>query len=225
MQYDKTHYVKIYGKKDDPNNFAVVYQKAGAELEWISGTVSQLNNNGNFSNAKSMINVREKGCPAGAYLDTKTEKELCFLSYSDCYLRKNTGTDYLEDFKSTKLTTNNTGKTHSTSGAGADVEVDIGEFDGNETCEGFLGKKDDTTAPAYYLHLALLAIRYIAIILALVLSVMDFFKAIFSQDKDQLKKAALSAAKRAIYAVLIFFIPIVLEFILGLLGAYTVKCV
>ena len=95
----------------------------------------------------------------------------------------------------------------------------------DSSCEGFLGNKDTVGTVGYYLHFALITMRYLAIILALVLSVIDFFKAVFSQDKDLLKKASSTAIKRIIYAVVIFFIPTILEFILGLLGAYTVKCV
>ena len=226
LQYDKTHYVQIYGKKGSTTEFAVTYQKAGAELEWVHGTVSQINKEGNFSNNKSMLDVRTKGCPAEAYFDDSGSwKEICFSSRSYCYQKQDAGTDYFDELKSTRLTTNNVGQTHSGSGATSNPKVDIGEFDGDETCEGFLGKKDDTTSPAYYLHYALLVIRYLGIILAMALSVIDFFKAIFSQDKDLLKKATMTAVKRVIFAVIIFFIPIVLEFLLGLLGAYTVKCV
>ena len=224
LQYKEKSYVRIYGNKSDEKSYAVSYQKDGAEEEWVTGTPSEINNVGNFSNAKSMVDVRTKGCPNEAYLDTKTEKEICFLSYSDCYVKKNTGTDYLENFHSTNLTTNNTGKTYNPALDG-NPEIDIGDFGGNETCEGFLGSKTDKTAPAYYLHFVLVLIRYLAIVLALVLSIIDFFKAIFSQDKDMLKKAAMTAVKRVVFAVIIFFVPIILEFILGLLGAYTVDCV
>ena len=226
MQYDKTHYAKIYGKKGSDGEYAVVYQKQGAELEWVHGTVSQINKEGNFSNNKSMLDVRSKGCPAEAYFDDGgLWKEICFSNRSYCYGKQDKGTDYFDGLKSTRLTVNNSGKTYSGSPGSSNPKVDVGDFDSEETCEGFLGSKTDKTAPAYYLHLALLLIRYLGIILALVLSVIDFFKAVFSQDKDLLKKAAITAAKRAIFAVIIFFIPTVLEFILGILGAYTIKCV
>ena len=226
LQYDKTHYLKIYGKKGSDVEYAITYQKQDAELEWLHGTVSQINKEGNFSNNKSMTDVRTKGCPAEAYYDNDGFwKEICFSTRSYCYQKQDKGTDYFEGLKSTRLTVNNSGKTYSGSAGTSTGNVDVGKFDSEDTCEGFLGLKTDKTAPAYYLHLALLLIRYLGIILTLVLSVIDFFKAIFSQDKDLLKKAALTAAKRAIFAVIIFFIPTILEFILGLLGAYTVKCV
>ncbi len=225
LEYKDKSTVRIYGNKMDETSYAVSYQKEGAEEEWVTGTPTEINNIGNFSNAKSMVDVRTKGCPKEVYLDTKTEKELCFLSYADCFVKKNSGTDYFKEFQSTKLTTNNSGKTYTNSTGVGDDPIDIGDFSGEETCEGFLGSKTDKSAPAYYLHFALILIRYLAIILAVVLSVIDFFKAIFSQDKDMLKKASLTSVKRVIFAVLTFFIPIVLEFILGLLGAYTVKCV
>ncbi len=233
LQYDKKSNVRIYGKKNDKSYFAVSYQKESSEEEWVTGTVSDLNGNGTFSNSRSVPDVRVLGCPSAVFLDTKTEKELCFTTYfgqmgaakgisSNCALNKNTGTDYGEDLVYSKLTKNNTGVDSSGGITGADIDED---FSGGEDCAGFLGNKGTAGTPAYYLHIILIAMRYVAIVLALVLSIIDFFKAVFSQDKDLLKKAAITAVKRVIFAVIIFFIPVILEFILGLLGAYTVKCV
>ncbi len=137
-------------------------------------------------------------------------------------MTSNMGTDYSENFVSSTLISNNTGVDTSGGIKGGNSNDD---YSGNDDCEGFLGAKGTKGTPAYYLHIVLIAMRYVAIILALVLSMIDFFKAVFSQDKDLLKKAALTAVKRVIFAVLVFFIPTVIEFVLGLLGAYSVNCV
>ena len=59
-------------------------------------------------------------------------------------------------------------------------------------------------------------IRYLAPILVIVFSTIDFFKATASQDKDELKKAQGKAVKRLIIAVILFFIPLIINLLLGL---------
>ncbi len=234
LTYDKQYVITIYEKTGSSGIFAVSYIEDGEE-KGLEGTLDEINSTGNFSNTKSVPNVKAMGCPSGAYIDKSAVgwDEICFSNYfgkaastttiaSNCKVSKNTGTDYGEDFVSSTLISDNTGVKSSGNLSGTGSNDD---YSGADDCEGFLGAKGTKGTPAYYLHIVLLAMRYLAIILALVLSVVDFFKAVFSQDKDLLKKAALTAVKRVIFAVLVFFIPTVLEFVLGLLGAYTVNCV
>lgn len=101
--------------------------------------------------------------------------------------------------------------------------IDIFDWGGEESCSGFLGSKECNGGdcdPAYYLNLIFNIIKYSAIVLVFALSALDFMKAITSQDKEMLTKATKTAVKRLIIAIIIFFIPIVLNFILGLFGAY-----
>ena len=99
------------------------------------------------------------------------------------------------------------------------------DWGGEEGCEGFLGSRECPTGtncePAYYLDLTLNIMKYGAIILTFALSTMDFIKATINQYKDQLKKSTTTAVKRLIAAIVIFFLPILINFILSLLGAYT----
>jgi len=60
--------------------------------------------------------------------------------------------------------------------------------------------------------------KYAGPILCLVLSTMDFVKAAAAQDKDALKKAAQTGLKRLGLAILLFFIPVLLNFLFPLLG-------
>ncbi len=87
-------------------------------------------------------------------------------------------------------------------------------------CSGLLGDPDDANFPAYWLQLALEIIRYAAIIALVGLSTADFVKAIVAQDQDALKKATQTTIKRFIYAVMIFFIPILLELVMNFFGVY-----
>ena len=63
-------------------------------------------------------------------------------------------------------------------------------------------------------------IKYAGPILCLVFSVIDFVKAAASQDKDALTKAGKTTGKRVVYALILFFIPTLINFIFPLLGWY-----
>lgn len=97
------------------------------------------------------------------------------------------------------------------------------DFSGDVDCGGLFGNGDSDT-PLYYIRLAFKLVRYVAIILALVLSIIDFAKAVFSQDKDLLQKAGISAAKRLIFAVVIFFLPVLINFALGIIDSRYSTC-
>ena len=94
------------------------------------------------------------------------------------------------------------------------------DLDVNNGCQSYLGdpKQDDT--PAYYLQFAFNIIKYAAIILLFVFTITDFIKAIASSDDKAIKKALQNAIKRIIIAIIIFFLPILIEFVLSLLGIY-----
>ena len=97
------------------------------------------------------------------------------------------------------------------------INTDIPLAD-SDSCDGYLGSVDDPNAPAYYLDKAFDIIKYIAIILLFVLSIVEYFKALTSGDQDAMKKATQKTIKRIIIAVLIFVAPILIEFILSVLG-------
>lgn len=61
-------------------------------------------------------------------------------------------------------------------------------------------------------------IKYAGPILCLVFSVIDFVKAAASQDKDALIKAGKTTGKRVVYALILFFIPTLIDFLFPLLG-------
>lgn len=91
---------------------------------------------------------------------------------------------------------------------------------GGGECQSYFGDPTCDGCPAYWIQQGFNLIKYIAIAALLVLVTMDFFKALVQNDKDALKKAGTSAMKRFIYCVIIFFLPILIEFIMNLFGAY-----
>lgn len=91
------------------------------------------------------------------------------------------------------------------------------EFDVND-CESYLGDPDTDGTPAHYLKFAFNLIKYLAIVLLLVLTIIEFAKAITSSNQDAMKKAIQTSIKRLLIAVIIFFTPILIMFLLELFG-------
>lgn len=97
---------------------------------------------------------------------------------------------------------------------------DQSDVDDDQMCEALLGDPNFEGSPAYWIQFAFNIIKYVAIIALLVMVLMDFIQALVKSDKDALKAAATKAVKRFIYCVLIFFLPIIIEFLMELFGAY-----
>ena len=87
-------------------------------------------------------------------------------------------------------------------------------------CESIFGHPTDSQYPAYWMQWILNIMKYVAIAALLILSTFDFIKALVSNDKDALKKAGMTTAKRFIFVVILFFLPIIVDFIMHLFGAY-----
>ena len=89
-----------------------------------------------------------------------------------------------------------------------------------DTCDALFGSPDEPGNVAYYLQKALEVMKYLGIILCIVLTIVDFAKAIFSDDKDMLKSLTKKALTRLLYVVILFFLPTIVELIMSLVGAY-----
>lgn len=92
--------------------------------------------------------------------------------------------------------------------------------DTSANCDALLGDPTDSNSVAYFLQQILTVMKYAGPLLCLVLSVVDFVKAAASQDKDALNKATKTTGKRIVYALVLFFIPTLINFIFPLLGWY-----
>ncbi len=89
-----------------------------------------------------------------------------------------------------------------------------------QDCNSLLGdpKKDGTFAN--FLQQIFTIMGYVAPLLCLVLSIFEFVKATASQDKDALMKATKNTVKRIILAIILFFLPTLINFLFPLLGWY-----
>jgi len=91
--------------------------------------------------------------------------------------------------------------------------------DSKESCPIF-GDPNDKDSTAAFLQDIFSAFKIIAPVLCIVLIIVDLVKAVVSQDKDALTKAGKTAGLRMIYAVILFFLPDLINFLFGLLGWY-----
>lgn len=107
--------------------------------------------------------------------------------------------------------------TNPVSALSADVQYKLDEA---ENCDAILGdpKKDGTIAN--FLQQAFTIMSYAGPILCLVLSIMDFAKAAASQDKDALTKTGKRTIKRIVLALILFFLPVLINFLFPLFGWY-----
>ena len=95
----------------------------------------------------------------------------------------------------------------------------------NHNCTSLLGDPTDkdTPSPAFLLSYAFKVLRYVAIILLVILSIMDFVSSVSSQDTDSLKKAVNKTIRRVILCVIIFLLPYLIEYVLSFLNDNATK--
>ena len=67
-------------------------------------------------------------------------------------------------------------------------------------------------------------IKYVLPVLVIVLSIIDFIKAIGSDKDDEMKKAQSNFVKRLIGAALLFLVPLIIELILEKMGFSSNSC-
>lgn len=66
--------------------------------------------------------------------------------------------------------------------------------------------------------------KYIAPVLVIILSILDFIKALAAQSDDEMKKAQGKFVKRLIVAALLFLLPLIINFALKTFGFYNAGC-
>ena len=89
--------------------------------------------------------------------------------------------------------------------------------DGAKLCQGILG--EDLTA---LLKDALRLMQIAGPILVIIMTIIDLIKATATGGKDDLSKVGKKTVKRLIYAVLLFLIPTILNWVFSIFGIYGV---
>lgn len=87
-----------------------------------------------------------------------------------------------------------------------------------QDCTSLLGDPDTASTPAYYLRIAFSVIRYVAIIILVVATVIDFITATAQSNEDALQKAMKKALIRFVLCIVIFVLPTLITFILRYLN-------
>ena len=113
-------------------------------------------------------------------------------------------------------TTNTSDFTHN-GGTGNITHVQTIPFPDITDCQTLLGSPNDTGSPAYYLVFAFKVVRYVAIILLIVLSVIEFVTATASSDQESITKATKKTIRRFVLCIVIFALPTLLNFGLNFL--------
>ena len=95
------------------------------------------------------------------------------------------------------------------------------ESNKEQTCDpdnSLLGDPENPKSVAWLLQKILNYIKIIGPILVVILSSIDFGKVIFAGDDDSMGKARKKLFYRLVLAALLFFIPVIVEALLGIFG-------
>lgn len=146
-----------------------------------------------------------------------SENNIGFIldSYTDGMLRISTDMEEVKSYGSNGAVANEGMISDNVSEEGWGFTLNPETF---STCESLFGDPDIEGTTSWYLVRVFRVMKYVAIILLLVLTIMDFVNAVASSDNDILKKATSKAIKRFVICIVIFILPTLIEFILQLLN-------
>ena len=98
------------------------------------------------------------------------------------------------------------------------VSNEFSEYDQSQSCSSLLGDPNDENSVAWLLQVIFDILKVVGPLLVIVLSSIDFAKVIIQSDDESMGKAKRKLIYRLILAVLLFFVPILLEVMLDLFG-------
>ena len=91
----------------------------------------------------------------------------------------------------------------------------------DDGCGGVFGDPNDPNYIAYYLQLIFNIMKFLGPILVIVMSIIDLLKVTAEQKQDgELEKLGGKTLKRLIYAIIIFVLPTLINYLFGLVGLY-----
>jgi len=88
-------------------------------------------------------------------------------------------------------------------------------------CDSLLGSPKIQGQPAFYLQIVFDVMKYVAIAIVIIFSILDFTGAVASQDNDAIKKSTKRLIIRLVLCVVIFVLPTILEFVFTLIDVYS----
>ena len=105
-------------------------------------------------------------------------------------------------------------------GVGAECVINADQVVSSEDC-GVLGSPSNKNTIAYYLQVVFNLIKFAGPILVILFTIKEFVVLIAEQKLDsEMTKVGQKTLKRVIYAILLFFIPSLLNVILDFAGLY-----
>lgn len=102
-----------------------------------------------------------------------------------------------------------------------DLREDLNNYDGDTDCNSLLGDVKDPESVAWLLQQLLNYIKILGPILVVILSSVDFAKAIMVSDDENMKKAEKKLMIRLVLAVALFLIPTLVSVLLNIFGITT----
>ena len=99
-----------------------------------------------------------------------------------------------------------------------DLKEGLNSYNQSTTCNGILGEPDNEESVAWLLQQILNYIKILGPILVVILSSMDFAKAIIASDDESMKKAEKKLMIRLVLAVALFLVPTLVSVMLNVLG-------
>lgn len=88
----------------------------------------------------------------------------------------------------------------------------------NPGCEDIFGSADDANSIRSLINTIMTYVKIIVPILLIVFGCLDFGKAVIASDQEALKKAQSAFVKRVIAAVLIFFLPMLINLVMDIIN-------
>lgn len=85
-------------------------------------------------------------------------------------------------------------------------------------CEYILGSKTEKGSVAYYIDITFRFIKFLAPMLLIVLTIIDYVKIMASSDADLIKKTNNKTIIRLIFTLLLFLLPIIINTVLSFFG-------
>ena len=165
----------------------------------------------------------ENGCSSTIYFNICTMNSTIYYSITLNDMTNDTSDPYQMSCKSEKYVYEKGNVPGSGDNPGSGSTTPGGNDSGQPVvvnCSYLFGDPDNSNNIAYWLQWSMNLIKYIGIIALFLLSTVDFVKALIANDQDAIKKAGTTAMKRFIYCVLLFFLPIIVDYAMTLLGAY-----
>ncbi len=92
------------------------------------------------------------------------------------------------------------------------------QYDPDLKCKGLLGDPDNEDSVAWLLVKILNYLKLLGPLIVLVLSSLDFAKAILTSDDESMKKAQSNLITRLLLAAALFVLPVLIEVLLDVFG-------